>query len=128
MEKSGWTLIRVIRAIRGLYFSSRDFMTRWPGMLIVVLSAVFFLSAVDAQDTPKKLDVDAIFKKLDLNNDGVLSKDEFLKLADNFKNKEQARKKLADTFVMLDKDMKGLTKMQFKTYLESVKKKKDESK
>src|SRR5580658_7935853 len=103
-------------------------MTRWLGMLFVAMSATVFLSAVEAQDTAKKFDLDAVFKKLDLNNDGVLSKDEFLKLADNFKDKEQARKKLADCFVMLDKDMKGLTKMQFKTYLDNAKKKKDESK
>jgi Ca2+-binding EF-hand superfamily protein len=103
-------------------------MTRWPGMLIVALSTVFFLSAVEAQDTAKKLDVDAIFKKLDLNSDGFLSKAEFLKLADNFKNKEKALKKLEEAFAMLDKDMKGLTKMQFKVYFENVKKKKDESK
>ena len=103
-------------------------MSRWLGMLFVALSALIFLNAVEAQDAPKKYDADAIFKKLDVNNDGVLSKDEFLKLADNFKNKEQARKKLADCFVMLDKDMKGLTKVQFKTYLDEVKKKKDESK
>jgi Ca2+-binding EF-hand superfamily protein len=103
-------------------------MTRWPGILVVALSAIVFLSAVEAQDAPKKLDVDAIFKKLDLNDDGLLSKAEFLKLADNFKNKEKALKKLEEAFVMLDTDMKGLTRMQFKVYLENVKKKKDESK
>ena len=103
-------------------------MTRWLGMLVVALSIIVAFSAANAQDTAKKLDVDAIFKKLDLNNDGVLSKDEFLKLADNFKNKEQARKKLTDAFVILDTEMKGLTKTQFKSYLDDVKKKKDESK
>jgi Ca2+-binding EF-hand superfamily protein len=97
-------------------------------MLVVALSAVIFLNAVDAQDTPKKLDVDSIFKKLDTDGNGVLSKAEFLKLADNFKNKEKALKKLEEAFVMLDKDMKGLTKGQFKMYLDTVKKKKDESK
>jgi hypothetical protein len=98
-------------------------MARSLGMLFVALSAVFLLSAVEAQDTPKKLDVDAIFKKLDLNGDGLLSKDEFLRLADSFKNKDQARKKLTDAFVSLDKEMKGLTKVQFRTYLDNVKKK-----
>jgi hypothetical protein len=103
-------------------------MPRMFGLLFVGLSVGLLLSAADAQDTTKKLDPDAIFKKLDTNNDGVLSKDEFLKLADNFKNKDQARTRLTVAFDKMDKDMKGLSKAQFRTYLEIVKKKKDENK
>ena len=105
-------------------------MARSLGALLFVLTVGLLLATADAQDTTKKgkLDFDAIFKKLDINNDGFLSKDEFVKLADNFKNKDQARKKLADTYGMIDKDMKGLlSKDQFRSYLEIVKKKKDES-
>ena len=105
-------------------------MARSIGALLFVLTVGFLLATADAQDTTKKvkLDFDAIFKKLDTNHDGFLSKDEFVKLADNFKNKDQARKKLTDAYAMIDTDMKGkLSKDQFRTYLENARKKKEES-
>jgi Ca2+-binding EF-hand superfamily protein len=97
-------------------------MARWIGMLLVALTAAFFLGGVHAQDT-KKLDVEAIFKKLDENKDGKLSKEEFLKLCDNFKNKDKAREKLTAAFEKFDIDKTGLTQDQFRKYLDSVKKK-----
>jgi len=97
-------------------------MARWLGMAFVALTVGFLLSAADAQDTGKEARRRRIFKKLDTNKDGVLSKDEFLKLADNFKNKDQAREKLTKAFELIDKDMKGLSITQFKTYLEKCEK------
>ena len=96
-------------------------MARWLGMLLVALTALL-LGGVQAQDTKKKLDSEAIFKKLDANKDGKLSKDEFLKLADNFKNRDKAREKLVAAFEKFDTDMTGLTQDQFRKYLDSVKK------
>ena len=100
-------------------------MPRWIGTLFILMTAGFFLTGVSAQDTTKKgkLDVDAIFKKLDTNSDGRLSKDEFLKLADRFKDKDKARAKLTMAFEKIDPDNKGLSKDVFRKYLETVKKK-----
>jgi hypothetical protein len=103
-----------------------DFMARWIGMLLIALAltAAFLLSGVHAQDTKKgKLDAEAIFRKLDEDNDGKLSKKEFLKLADNFKNRDKAREKLTAAFEKFDTDKMGLTQEQFRKYLDSVKKK-----
>ena len=79
-------------------------MTRLLGAVFVGLTMSLVLSNVTAQGQPKagKLDVDAIFKKLDTNNDGKLQKDEFLKLCDSFKNKDKAREKLTVAFDMID--------------------------
>ncbi len=98
-------------------------MARWLGMLLVALTAALLLGGVQAQDTKKKLDSEAIFKKLDANKDGKLSKDEFLKLADNFKNRDKAREKLVTAFEKFDTDKTGLTQDQFRKYLDSVKRK-----
>jgi Ca2+-binding EF-hand superfamily protein len=99
-------------------------MARWTGMLFVALTAALLLGGAQAQDTTKKrLDAEAIFKKLDANSDGKLSKDEFLKLCDNFKNKDRAREKLTSAFEKFDTEKTGLTQDQFRKYLDSVKKK-----
>jgi Ca2+-binding EF-hand superfamily protein len=98
-------------------------MARWIGKLLVALTAALLLGGVQAQDTTKKVECEAIFKKLDANKDGKLSKDEFLKLADNFKNRDKAREKLVAAFEKFDTDKMGLTQDQFRKYLESVKKK-----
>ena len=68
-------------------------MPRWIGTLFIIMTVGILITSVSAQDTTTrgKLDIDAIFKKLDTNNDGLLSKDEFVKLADRFKDKEKAR-------------------------------------
>jgi Ca2+-binding EF-hand superfamily protein len=92
-------------------------------MFFIALTAAFLLGGVQAQDARGKVDAEAIFKKLDTNSDGKLSKDEFLKLADNFKNKDKAREKLTTAFEKFDTDKKGLTQDQFRKYLDSVKKK-----
>ena len=86
---------------------------------LLFLLAGFALASAGAQEA-KKIDVDAIFKKLDGNSDGKLSKDEFLKLADNFKDKEKAREKLTKAFESIDPKNVGLTKDQFRKYLEAV--------
>ena len=99
-------------------------MTRLLGALFVMFAMV--LANAGAQPPAKngKLDVDGIFKKLDTNNDGKLQKDEFLKLCDNFKNKDKAREKLTAAFDMIDSAKIGyLTTHQYRTYLESGKKK-----
>ena len=102
-------------------------MARWFGMLFTVVAAGLVLASAGAQET-KKIDVDAIFKKLDTNSDGKLSKDEFLKLADNFKDKVKAREKLTKTFEMIDPRSEGVNKDQFRKYLETVSvKKKDKT-
>lgn len=97
-------------------------MARLLGTLIASGTLCLILSGARAQET-KKLDVDAVFKKLDSNNDGKLSKDEFLKLADRFKDKDKAREKLKNAFETIDPQNKGLTKDQFGQYFDSVKKK-----
>lgn len=94
-------------------------MARWLGMLIIVAAAGLVLTSAGAQEA-KKIDVDTIFKKLDGNSDGKLSKDEFLKLADNFKDKEKARTKLTKAFESIDPKNAGLSKEQFRKYLEAV--------
>src|SRR5205823_14731315 len=99
-------------------------MPRWIGAFLIVAAAGLFLGGASGQEAAKgKLDVDAIFKKLDANSDGILSKDEFLKLAERFKDKEKARMKLTMAFDKIDPDNKGLSKDVFRKYLESVKKK-----
>jgi Ca2+-binding EF-hand superfamily protein len=72
-------------------------------------------------DNPKKFNFDAFFKRLDTNMDGRLSKDEFLKMADRAKEKEQARAKLSQAYDMLDPEMKGITKDIFRRFLENGK-------
>ena len=74
-------------------------------------------------DNPRKFkgDFDAFFKRLDTNMDGRLSKDEFLKMADRAKEKDQARAKLSQAYDMLDPEMKGISKDLFRRYLENGK-------
>ena len=99
-------------------------MARLLTMLFIALAVGFVVSSAAAQDTPKKaINVDAIFMKLDTNNDGKLSRDEFLKLADNFKDKEKARGKLTKAFEMIDTSKKGVSIEQFRTYFETARKK-----
>src|SRR5690242_18736360 len=99
-------------------------MARWIGTALVLLTATLILGGVQAQDTQKKkLDAAVIFKKLDTNSDGKLSKDEFLKLADHFKNRDKAREKLTASFVTFDTSKMGLSQDQFRMYLDSVRKK-----
>jgi EF-hand domain pair len=100
---------------------------RWIGIFFLVAAGVFLCSFAGAQEAPKKtkLDVDAIFKKLDTNNDGFLSRDEFLKLADRFKDKTKAKEKLTMTYEQLMPSAKGISPDQFRKYVESVRKKEE---
>src|SRR5438132_1048986 len=97
-------------------------MTRVLGGLCAVLGFLLLLGSIRAEEATKaKLrgDFEAFFKKLDTNRDGKLSKDEFLQMADRAKEKEKAREKLAQVFEMLDPEHKGISKDQFKRYLDS---------
>jgi Ca2+-binding EF-hand superfamily protein len=100
-------------------------MPRWIGTLFIIITTGLVITGASGQDpsTKGKLDIDAIFKKLDANNDGKLSKGEFLKLADRCKDKEKARAKLTMAFETIDPENMGLSKDVFRKYLESVKKK-----
>jgi Ca2+-binding EF-hand superfamily protein len=102
-------------------------MARLAGVLFVVLAGIMMLGDAGAQDKKQpKVDVDGVFKKLDVNSDGKLQKAEFLKLADHFKDKEKAREKLTVAFTKIDERMVGyLSKEQFRTYIENGKKKDD---
>jgi Ca2+-binding EF-hand superfamily protein len=99
-------------------------MTRGWGAGLLVLAAGALLTNASAQDTKKgKVDVDAVFKKLDANGDNKLQKDEFLKLADHFKDKGKAREKLSTAFGAIDADKRGyLSRDQFRVYFETAKK------
>ena len=102
-------------------------MTRIIGLgLFLLATSLLANSSVTAQDGIKKgkLESEALFKKLDTNKDGKLTKDEFLKIADNLKNKEKVREKLGLAFDKIDPDSKGVTLEQFKTFIESKKKEK----
>jgi Ca2+-binding EF-hand superfamily protein len=67
-----------------------------------------------------KIDADGLFKKLDENGDGKLTKKEFLKIADEFKDKIGenrmvfARALLASRYDELDPNGNGLTLDQFR--------------
>ena len=100
-------------------------MARLIGMLCLTIAMGLLLGSAGAQEA-QKVDVDAIFKKLDANSDGKLSKDEFLKLANRFKDKEKAREKLTMAFDKIDPKNEGLSKDQFRKYLDMVSMKKKE--
>jgi hypothetical protein len=101
-------------------------MTRLVGSLVLVLVAGVLLAPSSAgDDGAKGKDVDAIFRKLDTNMDGKLSKDEFLKIADRFRDKDKARTELGQTYDKLDPANKGLSKDQFRTFVEAAARKKE---
>jgi len=100
-------------------------MARLIGLLSFALAIVLLAGSAGGQET-KKIDVDRFFKKLDTNNDGKLSKDEFLKLAEVFKDKQKAREKLTVVFDKIDPKNEGLSKDQFRTYIDTLSMKKKE--
>jgi Ca2+-binding EF-hand superfamily protein len=100
-------------------------MARLIGLLSFALALGFFACGAGAQET-KKIDVDAFFKKLDGNNDGKLSKVEFLKLAEAYKDKQKAREKLTVVFDKIDPKNEGLSKDQFRTYIDTLSMRKKE--
>ena len=58
--------------------------------------------------------------------DGRLSKDEFLKIAEKFRDKDKARSQLGQTYDKLDPARKGLTMDQFRAFADARAKKKEE--
>ena len=90
----------------------------------LLLAGSLTLTAGGGGDGGKKFkgDFDSFFKKLDANMDGKLSKDEFLKMADRAKDKDQARDKLSQAYDKLDPEMKGIGKETFRRFLENGKK------
>jgi len=100
-------------------------MMRVLGMFALLFAALLIFGSAQAGDDGRKSkDIDAIFGKLDANMDGKLTRDEFLKIADRFRDKERARVELGLTFDKLDPTNKGLTKDQFRTFVETAVKKK----
>jgi len=99
-------------------------MSRWLGAVLILGAASLLFGGVQAQETKKGgVNVDVVFKKLDANADSKLQKDEFLRLADHFKDKGKAREKLTMAFETMDGQKKGfLSKDQFRNYLEAAKK------
>ena len=96
-------------------------------MVVLLLAGSALLGSATAGDDGKKgKDIDAIFRRLDTNMDGKLNKDEFLKIADRFRDKDRARTELGQTFDKLDPTNKGLTKDQFRRFVETTAKKKAE--
>src|SRR5262249_48673222 len=92
----------------------------------IVLMAVMLGTAGAQDDKDKK--PEAIFKKLDTNNDKHLSKDEFLKLADLGKDKEKAREFLAKAYEkIVVPPSKGMTCNRYKKFLIDLGKKKNDS-
>ena len=96
----------------------------------VLVAGVFLLAAGsqafagDGGKGKKKMDVKATLKKLDTNNDGKLSKDEFSKFHFGKKEVEGKRKKLDHLFGTLDKNNDGFLSMEeFEKVTEHRKKK-----
>lgn len=100
-------------------------MGRFLGGVLGCAALLSVLSMAGAGDgdgkKTKKLDFEAFFKKLDANMDGKLNREEFLKLADRAKEKEKAREKLGQAFDKIDPRNQGITKEQFRRFLEQKK-------
>jgi Ca2+-binding EF-hand superfamily protein len=103
-------------------------MTRVVGSLILFAAAVLVGPLAAGDDTKLAGDIDKMFQKLDTNKDGRLSKDEFLKIAEHFRDtdKDKARSRLGQTFDKLDPQQKGLSREQFRSFIETVRKKKED--
>lgn len=96
----------------------------WGGLFAMLSFALVLGAAGAGEDEAKgkvKIDFDVFFSKLDMNKDGKLSKDEFLRLAERAKDKERARDKLSQAFDKIDPRNAGITKEQFKRFLEQKK-------
>ena len=101
-------------------------MTRLAGVCLVLLAFFTLVFSTACGDDKKEKEIDAIFRKLDTNNDGKLTRDEFLKMAERFRDQEKARTHLEKTFNKLDPNNRGLTRDQFRTLVETSMKKKME--
>jgi hypothetical protein len=101
-------------------------MTKMLGLGMLFAAVAF--GAAQPSDDPKekKRDPDILFKKLDTNMDGLLSKDEFLRLAEFGRDKDKARDFLAKAYDKVATDKKGLSREQFKKlFLDLGKRKKE---
>jgi Ca2+-binding EF-hand superfamily protein len=99
-------------------------MSRLLGATFLFAAMILMVGSADAQQ-PKKgtVDVDGVFKKLDANGDAKLQKEEFLRLAEHFKDKGKAREKLTSAFTTMDAEKKGfLSKDQLRGYFDAAKK------
>lgn len=93
----------------------------WAGACLFVAASLTIAGGDQSGSKKFKGDFEAFFKKLDGNMDGKLTKDEFLKMADRAKEKEQARAKLGQEYDKLDPQKKGIAKETFRRYLENGK-------
>ena len=92
------------------------------GCVCLFLAVSLTIAGGDSNGGKKtKFDFEAFFKKLDSNMDGKLTKDEFLRMADRAKEKDQARAKLSQEYDKLDPEKKGIDKEVFRRYLENGK-------
>ena len=96
-------------------------MRAWWAGLCLFAAASLTIAGGDYGSGKKFKDFEAFFKKLDSNMDGRLSKEEFLRMADRAKEKEQARAKLSQEYDKLDPEKKGIAKEVFRRYLENGK-------
>lgn len=99
-------------------------MTRWLGLCTLLLTLGVCLGPAGADDAAKsRREIEAFFKKLDRNGDGRLNKDEFLHLAERFKDRATARRRLEAVYHKIDADGKGIAPAQFRTYIDMNRKK-----
>jgi Ca2+-binding EF-hand superfamily protein len=101
-------------------------MSRLVGLCALFLAACIVLTPIAFGEERADADIDSIFQKLDVNKDGKLSKDEFLKMADRFRDKEKARSQLGQTYDKLDPNNRGLTRDQFRSFVATSLKKREE--
>jgi len=73
-------------------------------------------------DGDKPGEVEVFFRKLDADGDGKLNRDEFLKLAGRFKDRDRAAQRLSATYDKIDPGHGGITKDQFRRFLDQRKK------
>jgi hypothetical protein len=92
------------------------------GLGILLVAGAAMAGAQEGDNGKKNRDFETSFKKLDANMDGKLNRDEFLKMADRAKEKNQARQKLGEAYDKLDPQRKGLARDVFKRYLDERKK------
>jgi Ca2+-binding EF-hand superfamily protein len=104
-------------------------MMRLLGVLILFTAVAALVGPLTAGDDGRPArDIDKMFRKLDANKDGRLTRDEFLKIADHFRDtdKDKARTRLGQAFDKLDPEQRGLSRDQFRSFIETVRKKKDD--
>src|SRR5262249_18138976 len=116
---------------QGDSFAEEGGMARVFGMACLLVTMVVAFGSAGPNDEAKKtrkLDPDEFFAKLDENMDGKLSRDEVLKMADRAKDKDKARDSLGKAYDKLDPMKQGITKVKFREFMDSKKKKDDKAK